>query len=214
MATTHALYTNQVLENQMTDLVNTKLEVNSLFTVDNSLSTEAGLKKVVNKYTYTGAVEKLAKGAKIRVTGTKTSWSGEIEIADVTKLEILEGNYVAPVTDVTELLGKDELVNKQNMLGSFKNLTVAASTIKDDATEYAFLYNWDGSGTDGSDIYFNVTDGTNVYTFVVETDLCPATSDVYAAVKALKVGDKIDVEGFLYWYNGIQLHTTAVTVAQ
>ncbi len=157
---------------------------------------------------------KLTKGAKIRVTGTKTAWSGEVEIADVTKLEIIEGNYVAPVTDVTELLGKEELINKQNMLGSFKNLTVAASKIQDDATEYAFLYNWDGSGTDGSDIYFNVTDGTNVYTFVVETDLCPATSDVYAAVKALKVGDKINVEGFLYWYNGIQLHTTSVAAAQ
>lgn len=60
----HALYTNQVIENKMTDLVNTQLDVNSLFTVDNSLSTEAGLKKVINKYTYAGEVEKLAKGAK------------------------------------------------------------------------------------------------------------------------------------------------------
>lgn len=60
----HVLYTNEVIENQMTDLVNTHLDVNALFTIDNSLSTEAGLKKVINKYTYTGAVEKLAKGAK------------------------------------------------------------------------------------------------------------------------------------------------------
>ena len=59
-----ALYENFVIENKMTDLVNTQLDVNALFTVDNSLTTEAGLKKVINKYTYTGAVEKLAKGAK------------------------------------------------------------------------------------------------------------------------------------------------------
>ena len=58
------LYENFVLENKMTDLVNTNLDVNSLFTVDNSLATEAGLKKVINKYTYSGTVEKLAKGAK------------------------------------------------------------------------------------------------------------------------------------------------------
>lgn len=59
-----ALYENFVLENKMTDLVNTTIDVNALFTVDNSLEGEAGLKKIINKYTYTGAVEKLAKGAK------------------------------------------------------------------------------------------------------------------------------------------------------
>lgn len=69
---TIALYENFVLENQMTDLVNTKLNVNSLFTVDNSLAETAGLKKIVNKYTYTGTVEKLAKGAKNSVKGGVT----------------------------------------------------------------------------------------------------------------------------------------------
>lgn len=59
-----ALYENFVLENKMTDLVNTQVNINSLFTVDNSLEGEAGLKKIINKYTYTGSVEKLAKGAK------------------------------------------------------------------------------------------------------------------------------------------------------
>ena len=64
-----ALYENFVLENKMTDLVNTNVNVNALYTVDNSLESEAGLKKVVNKYTYSGAVEKLAKGAKNTVKG-------------------------------------------------------------------------------------------------------------------------------------------------
>lgn len=58
------LYENFVLENKMTDLVNTIIDVNALFTIDNSLESEAGLKKIVNKYTYAGEVEKLAKGAK------------------------------------------------------------------------------------------------------------------------------------------------------
>ena len=65
----HVLYENFVLENKMTDLVNTNLDVNALFTVDNSLATAAGLKKTINKYTYTGAVEKLAKGAKNSTIG-------------------------------------------------------------------------------------------------------------------------------------------------
>lgn len=65
-----ALYENFILENKMTDIVNTALDVNALFTVDNSLEGEAGLKKVINKYTYTGEVEKLAKGAKNTTKGS------------------------------------------------------------------------------------------------------------------------------------------------
>lgn len=64
-----ALFENQIIENKMTDLVNTTIDVNALFTTDNSLETAAGLKKVVNKYTYTGKVEKLAKGAKNTTKG-------------------------------------------------------------------------------------------------------------------------------------------------
>lgn len=64
------LYDNFVLENKMTDLVNTVLNVNALFTTDTSLESAAGLKKIVNKYTYSGAVEKLAKGAKNTAKGS------------------------------------------------------------------------------------------------------------------------------------------------
>lgn len=65
-----AIYENHVIENKMTDLVNTKANVNALFTVDNTLVTDAGLKKIINKYTYSGAVEKLAKGAKNTTKGS------------------------------------------------------------------------------------------------------------------------------------------------
>ncbi|MCI9597361.1 MAG: hypothetical protein HFE75_08710 [Firmicutes bacterium] len=72
MATAHTLYDNFVLENKITDLMNTKLDIRSLFTVDNSLTQAAGLRKTVNKYTYTGEVEKLAKGAKNTKRGKVT----------------------------------------------------------------------------------------------------------------------------------------------
>ena len=67
-----ALYENFVLENKMTDLVNSNIDVHSLFTTDTTLEAAAGLKKIVNKYTYAGAVEKLAKGAKNTVKGSVT----------------------------------------------------------------------------------------------------------------------------------------------
>ena len=50
------------------------------------------------------------------------------------------------------------------------------------------------------------------YTFVIEYYLTGADSDAYKAVQALKVGDKIDMEGFLYWYDGAQPHITSLTV--
>ncbi len=156
--------------------------------------------------------EKLTTGTKIRVTGYKSEWSGEVEIIDAT-FEILEGNYVAPITDVTALLGTDELINYQNQYVAFKGLTVEPAGQDADGNDVAFLYNWDGSGEDGSDLYFNVSLNGQTYTFTVESYLCDNTTDVYAAVKALKIGDKIDAEGFLYWYEGVNPHITAVTPA-
>lgn len=58
------LIPNQVIEAKITDIVNTYLDTRALFTVDTSLATAAGLSKRVYKYTYTGYVENLQKGAK------------------------------------------------------------------------------------------------------------------------------------------------------
>ena len=157
--------------------------------------------------------EKLVPGTKIRVTGYKAEWSGEVEIVDAT-FEIIDGSYVAPVLDVTDLLAnEEELIKHQNEFVSFKGMTVEAS--KDaDGKDVAFLYNWDGSGQDGNDLYFNVSKDGQTYTFTVESYLCDNTTDVYAAVKALEIGDVIDMEGFLYWYEGANPHITAVSAAE
>lgn len=155
---------------------------------------------------------KLTPGTKIKVTGYKGEWSGEVEIMDAT-FEIEEGNYVAPVEDVTSLLGKDELIDHQNKFVAFKGMTVEAAGQDENGNDVAFLYNWDGSGQDGDDLYFNVSLDGNTYTFTVESYLCDNTTDVYAAVKALNIGDKIDMEGFLYWYEGVNPHITSVKAA-
>ena len=144
---------------------------------------------------------KLTQGTKIRVKGYKAEWAGEVEIVDAT-FEILDGNYVAEATDVTALLGTDALVEKQNMFVAFKGMTV----------ESAAIYKWDGSGQDGDDLYFNVSVNGNTYTFTVESYLCDNTTEVYQTVKNLKVGDVVDLEGFLYWYEGVNPHITSATV--
>lgn len=153
---------------------------------------------------------KLVPGTKIKVTGYKSEWSGEVEVTDAT-YEILDGSYIAPAADVTALLGSDELIQHQNEFVAFKGMTVEPAAENSTA---AYLYKWDGSGQDGDDLYFNVSLNGTTYTFTVESYLCDNTTDVYAAVKNLKVGDKIDMEGFLYWYNGVNPHITSVTAAK
>ena len=157
--------------------------------------------------------EKLTEGTCIRVTGYKTEWSGEVEIMDGT-FEFVDGadTFVSMPLDVTELLGTDELIYSQNQRVAFKGLTVAPSTVEGSDEEYAFLYNWDGSGEDGDDLYFNVSYNGETYTFTVESYLCDNTTEVYNAVKNLQIGQTIDAEGFLYWYEGVNPPITSVTV--
>ena len=152
--------------------------------------------------------DKLVPGTKIRATGYKAEWSGEVELVDAT-FEIIEGEYIADPVDVTELLGTDALIEKQNQKVSFKGMTV--EPIGDAGA--AWLYGWDGSGEEGSDLYFNVSVNGQTYNFTVESYLCGPGTEVYEAVKALNVGDVIDLEGFLYWYEGVNPHITAVTPA-
>lgn len=155
--------------------------------------------------------KKLKAGTKIKVTGYKSEWAGEVEIIDAT-FEIEEGNYVAQAKDVTALLGSDELINHQNQFVSFKGMTVEAAGKDANGNDAAFLYSWDGSGQDGDDLYFNVSYNGETYTFTVESYLCDSSTEVYKAVKSLNIGDTVDMEGFLYWYEGVNPHITSVTV--
>lgn len=143
--------------------------------------------------------EKLVPGTKIRVTGYKAEWSGEVEIVDAT-FEIIEGSFIAEALDVTDLLGTDELIAHQNEFVSFKGMTVEAIEYKNNEP--------------GDDIYLTVSLNGESYGFCVEAYLTGPDTEVYAAVGELNVGDKIDMEGFLYWYEGANPHITAVSAAE
>ncbi len=147
---------------------------------------------------------KLTAGTKIKVTGYKGEWSGEVEIMDPTfEFVGAEGDkYVAPALNVASLLGKDSLINYQNQTVALAGLEVVAAP----------KYKWDNTGSEGDDIYLDVKLGEVALTIVVESYLHGNDSAVYEAVEALEVGATIDVEAFLYWYNGAQPHINKVTV--
>jgi len=151
---------------------------------------------------------KLVEGTKVRVKGYKSEWSGEVEITDAT-FEILEAEpWIAEPCDVTDLLASEELIQHQNELVAVNGVTVVAY----DDSGAAFAYKNAENKTD--DLYFKVSKDDQVYEFCVEFYLCGQDTDVYKAVEALNVGDVINLEGFLYWYNGANLQATALTKAE
>lgn len=143
---------------------------------------------------------KLVPGTKIRVKGYKAAWAGEVEITDAT-FEFVEGEaFIAKPKDLTDVLATEDLINYQNQLATFKGLTV-------EKVEYK-------NGEPGDDIYVTVKQGENTFSFCVEFYLTGTETEVYAAVGALQAGDVVDVTGFVYWYNGVNTHITAIAKAE
>ena len=140
---------------------------------------------------------KLVPGTKIKVKGYKGEWAGEVEIMDGTFEFAGDTKYVAEPVDATAWLGTDELIKHQNQLAVFKGLTV-------EAIEYK-------NGEPGDDIYVTVSKDGNKYDFCVERYLTGPETEVYQAVGALAVGDKVDVTGFIYWYEGVNTHITGIS---
>ena len=143
---------------------------------------------------------KLTKGTKIKVTGYKGAWAGEIEIMDGTFEFVESEKWVAKAFDATALLGTDELIEHQNEFVAFKGMTI-------ESIEYK-------NGEPGDDIYVNLSKDGATYSFCVERYLTGPETDVYKAFAELKAGDVVDVEGFLYWYEGVNTHITSVSAAE
>ncbi len=140
---------------------------------------------------------KLTKGTKIAVKGYKATFNGEVEIVDGTFTFVEGGDtFVAEALDVTNLLGTEDMEKHQNEFVSFKGMTV-------NKIEYK-------NGEPGDDIYVTLDKDGKSYSFCVEIYLTGKDSDVYTTVGTLEAGDVVDVEAFLYWYEGMNPHITSV----
>ena len=142
---------------------------------------------------------RLTAGTKIRVYGYKVEWKGEVEIKDC-GFYFLEGDtYVATAVDLTDKLGTDELINYQNQLAKFTDMTITAMEYK--------------NGEPGDDIYVTFEKNGEQYSFCVEYYLTGTSTDLYKLFSqgTLMVGDVVDVEAFLYWYDGANPHIVSIT---
>ena len=142
--------------------------------------------------------DELAVGTKIQVTGKKAIYNGMHEIMNVTDWKVVgTDTYTATAVDVTSKLADDAaLVKYLGALVKMTDMTVAGIEYKNEG---------------GDDIYLSLTKDGATYNLTVEVYLTGTDSDVYTAVGELAVGDVIDVEGYLQWWNALDCHVTKVT---
>lgn len=100
----NTVFENKVIEAKATDLLLTSVNTRSLLTVDNSLTENEGMTKVINVYTYTGKVEKLADGAKNTTRGSIAFEGKEYKVAraqqvfDYTDTQFMTDNHVVDMS--------------------------------------------------------------------------------------------------------------------
>ena len=118
----HKVYENVVLSNKLNDILTTQVDLNNYMTIDTSLTQEAGMKKVVNTYTSTGAVEELGMGE---------GNSGEIEVS-FTPVEYEVKTYQGKFSFYDEQEMQDPMVvdtglqhSGDTMINTFTSLAIA-----------------------------------------------------------------------------------------
>lgn len=142
----------------------------------------------------------LVPGAEIIVTGYKSEWAGEVEIIDATFEYVGQTDTAFAAVDVTEVLGTEDIIDYQNQFVSVSGMTVVSVAFKNDEP--------------GDDIYVTLSLDDVEYEFCLEYYLNGSDAEFYDLVSGLEAGQTVDVEGYLYWYEGVNTHITSVTVVE
>lgn len=144
--------------------------------------------------------DSIKEGTLVKVTGVKAEWAGEVEIMDAT-VEVLGETKTFEATDVTDVISDSEkLAAYMNQKIAMKGLEVVEVSVKD--SEY------------DPDLYITCKLGDIEVNLCVENYLTGPDTEVYMTGKDLTAGTIIDVEGFLYWYEGANPHVTSISVVK
>lgn len=155
----NTVYDNFLLQNKVTDNLTTKINHNSLMTIDNSLALEEGMIVKVNLYSYTGAVEKVAKGAKNTVRGA---------------ISVSTANYEAKVAQQTwdyydeEFMRDSAIVDNGIKLSSNLMVNDMVNDFYTEAAKATLSLTWPKAGTFS---YSTVVDAINLMNLEDESGL-------------------------------------------
>jgi hypothetical protein len=111
----HTVFENKVIEAKASDLLLTSVNARNLMTVDNTLAEAEGMTKVINVYSYTGAVEKLADGAKNSTRGALAFVPHEYKVQRAQHtFDYTDGQYMTDnnVLDMSIKFANDVLTNE------------------------------------------------------------------------------------------------------
>lgn len=144
--------------------------------------------------------DSIKEGTLVKVTGVKAEWAGEVEIMDAT-VEVLGETKTFEAKDVTDVISDSEkLATYMNQKIAMKGLEVVEVSVKD--SEY------------DPDLYITCKLCDTEVNLCVENYLTGPDTEVYMTGKDLTAGTIIDVEGFLYWYEGANPHVTSISVVK
>ena len=152
--------------------------------------------------------ESLKTGRKIRVKGYKAHWNDAIEISDAS-FSLMEGNLITEAADVTALIGSDALIQHQNEKAVFRGMTVE---LMPDGHS-VWYRGWDNtaSAEEDSELWFRASSAGTVCVFTIKPSLCENSDEVIETLQQLQAGDRVDLTGFLRFYNGVLPRITANT---
>lgn len=111
----HTIFENKVIEAKASELLTTSVNARNLMTIDNTLAENEGMTKVINVYSYTGDVEKLADGAKNSTRGALAFTGKEYKVQraqhtfDFTDTQFMTDNNVL---DMSLKYANDILTNE------------------------------------------------------------------------------------------------------
>lgn len=134
----NTVYANSVLEAKAKDLLLTSVNTRSFMKVDTSLTGSAGMKKVINTYTYSGEAEEVANGQGNTGTGSITFVPAEYELKVVQqKFSYTDEEYMKDPSIVDNMLkgANQVMVNKMT---SYFNEEVEKATLETSATAFGY----------------------------------------------------------------------------
>lgn len=136
----NTVYANSVLEAKAKDLLLTSINTRSFMKVDTSLTQNAGMKKTINTYTYSGEAEEVANGEGNKTGGSITFVPNEYEVKVVQqKFSYTDEEYMKDPSIVDNMLKGANQVMVNKMTSYFvdevkkASLSVTAATFGYDA---------------------------------------------------------------------------------
>ena len=97
-------------------------------------------------------------------------------------------------------MGTDDLRKHLNEKVLMRGLTIEPCADPNGA-QVPYLVGYNGEGDADDDLFFVASKDGKTYNFTVESDLALNSMSVYRDIHTMKVGDAVDIESILYWYD-------------